>query len=102
MILGKVRRDMQTLTDTQKQTSDGATADYYRLPDGATQLQDIISDRNMNGQIAEIFRACCRYGMVQHSPPLRDIKKIIFYAQAELARLEKLQAASSPLLTVGN
>lgn len=70
--------------------SDGSTASYYELPpDAPKELQDLISYRNMNGQMAEIFRACYRYGQVAHSPRMRDIKKIIFYAQAELARLEK-------------
>ena len=70
-------------------TSDGSTASYYELPEGATELQQLISHRDMNAQIGEIFRACYRYGMVSHSPKIRDIKKIIFYAQAELERLQK-------------
>ena len=74
--------------------SDGSTADYYVLPDGATQLQDLISHRNMNAQIGEIIRACYRYGMASHSDMLRDAKKIRFYAQSEVERLEKIEAAS--------
>lgn len=70
--------------------SDGSTAKYYELPEGCTQLQDLISHRNMNAQIGEVFRACYRYGMVEHSEMLRDAKKIKFYAEAEIARLEKL------------
>ena len=70
--------------------SDGSTASYYELPEGATELQHLISYRDMNAQIGEIFRACYRYGLVEHSPKVRDIKKIIFYAQAELERLEAL------------
>lgn len=70
--------------------SDGASADYYVLPEGATQLQDLISHRNMNAQIGEIFRAGYRYGMASHSDMLRDAKKIRFYAQAEVDRLENL------------
>ena len=70
--------------------SDGSSADYYLLPKGATQLQDLISYRNMNAQIGEIFRACYRYGEVAHSEMLRDAKKIKFYAEAEIKRLEKL------------
>lgn len=69
--------------------SDGSTASYYELPPGATELQHLIGHRDMNAQIGEIFRACYRYGVVAHSPKLRDIKKIIFYAKAELERLEK-------------
>jgi hypothetical protein len=76
---------------SNKEVSDGSSADYYKLPKGATQLQDLIGDRNMNAQIGEIFRACYRYGRVSHSPEIRDIKKIIYYANAELDRLIKLE-----------
>lgn len=69
--------------------SNGATSSYYELPKGARELQDIISYKNMNSQIGEIFRSCMRYGEVKHSPKLRDINKIIFYAQAEKKRLER-------------
>lgn len=73
-----------------KQISDGSTASYYQLPAGATELQDLISHRDMNAQIGEIFRACYRFGIAAHSDKLRDAKKIKFYAEAEIARLEKL------------
>ena len=69
--------------------SDGSTANYYELPPEATELQDLIAFRDMNAQMGEIFRACYRYGLVGHSPRKRDLKKIIFYAQAELDRLAK-------------
>ena len=71
--------------------SDGSTASYYELPEQAKELQDLISHRDMNSQIGEIFRACYRYGLVEHSDKLRDAKKIKFYAEAEIKRLEKLQ-----------
>ncbi len=73
-------------------TSDGSTADYYELPAGATQLQDLISHRNLNAQDGEIFRAIYRKGRASHSDELRDARKVLFYAQAEVKRLEKLQA----------
>jgi hypothetical protein len=74
-----------------KETSDGSSASYYELPSNAHQLQDLISDKNMNGQIAEIFRECYRYGRASHSDELRGIKKILFYANAELERLLVLE-----------
>ena len=77
------------LLDIETIESDGSTASYYELPLGALELQDLISHKNMNGQIAEIFRACYRYGEVAHSGMLRDAKKIKFYAEAEIKRLEK-------------
>jgi len=73
-----------------KVISDGSTAMYYVVPKGAEELQDLISHKNMNAQIGEIFRACYRYGEVSHSDMLRDAKKIKFYAEAEIKRLEKL------------
>lgn len=79
-----------------KVKSDGSTARYYELPDGATELQDLISFKNMNSQIGEIFRASYRYGEVAHSEKLRDAKKIKFYAEAEIARLEKYVAMKVP------
>jgi hypothetical protein len=67
--------------------SDGSTASYYELPEGATELQHLISYRNMNAQVGECFRSLYRYGMADHSDKKRDIKKVLYYAQAELDRL---------------
>jgi len=72
-----------------KETSDGSTASYYELPEGATELQDLISYLDLNAQLGEIFRACYRYGRASHSDKLRDAKKIRFYINAEIERLEK-------------
>jgi len=72
-----------------KEKSDGSSANYYKLPPDANELQDLISAKNMNAQIGEIFRECYRYGQASHSDEIRGIKKILFYANAELARLEK-------------
>ena len=68
-------------------TSDGSTASYYELPKGAKELQDLISHKDMNAQIGEIFRSCYRYGQASHSDQLRDAKKIRFYIDAEIKRL---------------
>ena len=72
--------------------SDGSTASYYQLPPGCTELQDLISYRNMNAQDGEIFRAIYRKGRASHSDELRDARKVLFYAQAEVKRLESLSA----------
>jgi hypothetical protein len=78
------------LPDNTLTASDGSTAAYYELPEGAKELQDLISHRDMNAQIGEIFRSCYRYGLASHSDRLRDAKKIKFYIDAEIKRLEKL------------
>ena len=67
--------------------SDGSTASYYELPVEAKELQDLISYKNMNAQIGEIFRAAYRYGQSSHSDMLRDARKIKFYVDAEIKRL---------------
>lgn len=81
-----------------KVKSDGSTASYYELPALAKELQHLISFKNMNGQIAEIFRACYRYGEVEHSERLRDAKKILFYAKAEVERLELYGDVDAPVV----
>ena len=85
------REPSPSLIRAMRLVSDGSTADYYTLPSNADALQDLISHKNMNAQIGEIFRACYRYGEVAHSDMLRDAKKIKFYAEAEIKRLENLQ-----------
>ena len=96
---------MSQNTRTKTKVSDGSTASYYILPKRAKQLQDLISAKDMNAQMGEIFRACYRYGEVSHSPKLRDAKKIRFYIEAEIDRLTALEdtesakgSATSPLL----
>lgn len=91
-VLPGTREEFKALAIHQLEKSDGSTANYYALPSDATELQHLISSKDMNAQIGEIFRACYRYGQVSHSPKIRDIKKIIFYAQAELERLELLES----------
>ena len=78
---------LETKLEKGAQVSDGSTASYYELPDGAHELQDLISHKNMNSQIGEIFRACYRMGEASHSDELRDAKKIRFYIDAEIERL---------------
>ena len=74
---------------TKKVKSDGSTASYYELPSDAKELQHLISYKNMNAQMGEIFRAVYRYGQVEHSEKLRDAKKIKYYIEAEIERLLK-------------
>lgn len=73
----------------EKSRSDGSTASYYELPPNCTELQDLISYRNLNAQDGEIFRAIYRKGRASHSDELRDARKVLFYAKAEVQRLEK-------------
>lgn len=69
--------------------SDGGAAAHDQLPDGATQLQDLIRHRNMNPRIGQIFRLCYRYGHASRHDALRDARMMLFHARAEVERLER-------------
>ena len=80
---------IDALAPNRKITSDGVTASYYELPPDAKEIQDLIAYKNMNSQMGEIGRTWYRYGQCSHSDQMREINKIIFYANAEKDRLEK-------------
>ena len=87
----RVQADKYAGVAAERQISDGSTATYYSFKDiNATEIQHLISFKNMNAQIGEIFRTCYRYGEASHSNHLREAKKIKFYIDAEIERLEKL------------
>lgn len=65
----------------------GSTPEQYGLPPGATELQDLIEHRNMNFAVGNIFKACYRTGNCKHSDHKRDMRKVIWFASRELARI---------------
>ena len=67
----------------------GSTPSQYGLPPHAKELQDLIEYRNMNFAIGNIFKAAYRYGNCSHSNQLRDLRKIIWFAQRELSLIQK-------------
>lgn len=69
--------------------NNGGNTDYYRLPDGATMIQDLIEWRNMNFAVGNIFKACYRLGEKSGQDVIRDLNKIIWFAEREKARLQK-------------
>lgn len=66
----------------------GSTPSQYALPEGAKELQDLIEYRNFNFALGNIFKACYRLGHCKHSDRRRDLRKIIWFANRELNRLE--------------
>ena len=77
---------MQTST---KVKSDGWKTNYYQLPENAKELQDLIEHKNMNFAMANIFKACYRYGEKDGITPLYDLNKIKFYVEREIKRIHK-------------
>ena len=66
----------------------GSTPSQYALPEGATELQDLIEAKGMNFAMGNIFKAAYRYGNCSHSDKKRDLNKILWFANRELKRLD--------------
>jgi len=69
--------------------NNGGQTDYYDLPKESTSIQDLIEHREMNFSIGNIFKACYRFGKQSHSNEIRDLNKIIYFANRELNILNK-------------
>jgi hypothetical protein len=73
---------------SEKPCDGGSNIKQYGLPKGAVELQDLIEFRNMNFATGNIFKAAYRLGECDHSDRARDLRKIIWFAQRELERIE--------------
>lgn len=71
-----------------KVKSDGSSTDYYKIPDGATDLIDLIEHKNMGFSVGNIFKACYRLGEKHGTDALYDINKIIFFAERMKKQIE--------------
>jgi len=68
--------------------SDGWSSDYYRLPERAKELQDLIEHRNMNFSVGNIFKACYRLG--SKNSDLYELYKILWFVIREIRRVKRL------------
>ena len=71
--------------------NDGSSADWYKLPEGATELKHLIWFKRMNAQVGEIFRSTYRLNDCPHSDALRNLRKIKAYADQEIERIMKYE-----------
>ena len=85
--ISRLQTGNSNIVDFINPTQSNENNEVYIIPPKEQEVQDLISYRNMNGQMAEIFREIFRYSEVGHSPKLRDAKKIKFYLDAEIKRL---------------
>jgi hypothetical protein len=65
----------------EKVKSTGGSTSYYEIPDGATELNDLIEAMGMCFALGNIFKACYRLGEKADTDLLYDINKIIFFAE---------------------
>lgn len=70
--------------------NNGGSTDYYKLPDSAIDLQDLIEFKSMNFAQGNIFKAVYRCNNENHSSYERDLNKIIWFVQRELKRIQSL------------
>ena len=66
----------------------GSTDSQYKLPSGATQLQDLIEYRDMSFSLGNIFKACYRLGAKESVTVMYDLKKIQWFVERMIAAEE--------------
>jgi hypothetical protein len=76
-----------------KHKSDGGSTDYYTIPEGTRDLDDLIANKNMSFRMGNIFKACYRLGQKEGTDREYDLRKIIFFAQRELEMVEVVKPA---------
>lgn len=90
-VLPKTRRISSKGANTQQiaKTSDGGSSPYYAILPGEKGAQDIIERKSMNFARGNVFKAAWRMGEKDVASELYDWKKIKWFAEREIARLEK-------------
>ena len=68
-------------TVNETKTSDGGSTSYYHLPEGATELNDLIEHKSMSFALGNIFKACYRFGEKDGASRIYDLNKIIYFAE---------------------
>ena len=71
--------------------NNGGPTNYYDCDPEWKGAGDIIEGRGMNFNQGTIFKAafCFNIGRHKATDPIRELNKIIYFAQRELNRLEK-------------
>lgn len=89
-ILRAKTRRLQELGEVEahEELPGGSTPSQYAIPEGAKDLQDLIEHREMNFADGNIFKATYRKGTCSHSDELRDARKVLWFAEREVKRLE--------------
>lgn len=81
----------KTQADIVTKVPDGWSSDYYKIPQGAQELGDLIEHRAMNFNVGNIFKAAYRLGSKPGVSDLYDLKKIKWFVEREIARVEREQ-----------
>ncbi len=84
---------MSQLYIEEKSKNNGGKTDYYQLPEWIKDFDDFAEWRGLNGFQFNMGKAMWTFNTERHSGTnaVRDLNKIIHYAQRELKRLENVQ-----------
>ena len=74
-------------------TSDGGSSPYYAILPDEKDAQDIIERKSMNFARGNVFKAAWRMGEKDVASELYDWRKIKWFAEREIARLEAVKDA---------
>jgi hypothetical protein len=67
--------------DRKKTASDGASTEYYKIPQHATELRHLISLKSMSKSRGDIFKACYRLGEKEGVDIGYDLNKMKFFIE---------------------
>lgn len=70
--------------------NNGGSTDYYKLNAAWKDVMDIIETRGLNYSQGSMLKVAMTFNVGRHegTSPERDLNKIIYHAQRELARLK--------------
>ena len=74
-----------------KSHNNGGSTDYYDFPKEVRCVQDLIEFREMNYAQGNICKAACTFNVGRHESTNyeRELNKIIWFANRELAKIIK-------------
>jgi hypothetical protein len=78
-----------SVDDDGPEEGGGGSSSYYQLPEGVTELLDLIEHKDMPYARANIFKACYRLGEKEGTDVLYDLEKIMFFAERMLKSYKK-------------
>lgn len=71
----------------ERVTSDGWSTSYYDIPNHVRDVDDLIVYFNLPWRLANILKACVRYGRKDGTSKLYDLNKIRFFVEREIEHL---------------
>ena len=82
--------------------NNGGSTDYYKLDKDWEDVQDIIEAKDMHWNIANIFKACYRLGIQDHSSIERDLNKMEYFIKRHKQLVNKRITLDKVKLLGGN